>query len=251
MGSAMNEATLTQGNWLYRNPALFEEVNGHLSDKIAALIWREIAKGPPQRLGNVLDVGCGTGRLLHNLARYCDRLVGVDINPAMLSHARARLPEAEFIERDMRRLGDLGAFDLVICVGSVVMYMYSNDDLFDAVANLRRQVAPDGCLLLGLTDAGAIIGDHSRLRTKFAIATDGFSATASASYQFDGRSQRMLRVRTWRTSTGEDIEDRAEYRLIFPLELDFYLGTAGFSRRRTVSLNGDSLQPRLYVIAAP
>jgi SAM-dependent methyltransferase len=246
-----DEAAITRGNWLYRNPVLFEEVNGHLSDKITSLIWRELGKSPPQRLGSVLDVGCGTGRLLHNLSPFCDRMVGVDINPAMLSHARSRLAETEFVERDMRRLGDLGAFDLVVCVGSVVMYMYSNDDLFDSLVNLRRHVKPDGILLLGLMDAGAVIGDHSRLRTKFSIKTDGLSATGSASYKFDGPRQCMLRVRTWRTSSGEEIEDRGEYRLIFPLELDFHLSTAGFSKRRTVSLNGDSLQPRLYVIAAP
>jgi len=247
----MNDQEIIQGNWLYRNPPLFEEVNGYLSERIASLIWRELGRNPSDRIGRVLDVGCGTGRLLRNLLPFCDHVVGVDMNQAMLKYARNRQPEIEFIEGDMRSLGDLGLFDVVVCVGSVIMYMQSNDDITKSLHNLRRQVKPDGFLLLGLTDAGSVIGDHSRLRRNFEIKTKTISATAVATYEFDGRRQRMIRQRKWTLSTGETIMDKGEYRLIFPLELDFFLSTAGFTKRRLAQLDGDALQPRLFVVATP
>ena len=245
----MNEESLRDGNWLYRNPSLFEEVNGHLSDRIADLIWRELGKTPPNQLGDVLDVGCGTGRLLRNLFPYCNRTVGVDVNERMLDHARANLPQAQFHQGDMRSLNVSGLFDIVICVGSVIMYMQSNDEILQSLINFRKRLHPDGFLLLGLTDAGSVIGDHSRLRRDFQIKTAGVSAKGVATYQFDGERQCMIRNRVWYTSATEVIRDEGEYRLIFPLELDLFLATAGFSRRRKALLNGDALQPRRYVIA--
>lgn len=40
----------------------------------------------PERLPNVLDVGCGTGRL----AKWCDGYAGMDISPSMVEYCRAK-----------------------------------------------------------------------------------------------------------------------------------------------------------------
>ncbi|HEU5367193.1 MAG TPA: class I SAM-dependent methyltransferase, partial [Ktedonobacterales bacterium] len=64
-----------------------------------------LAAGPP-----VLELGCGTGRLLEPLARWGIEVVGVDSSPAMLALARKRLQEGnlsmhvELIEADARTL---------------------------------------------------------------------------------------------------------------------------------------------------
>ncbi|MEM9351983.1 MAG: class I SAM-dependent methyltransferase [Planctomycetota bacterium] len=50
--------------------------------------------GMPDRLGTVLDFGCGVGRLAIPLAREADRVVGLDISPAMLREAEANCSEA-------------------------------------------------------------------------------------------------------------------------------------------------------------
>lgn len=50
--------------------------------------------------GQVVDIGCGTGVLLGRLAATmpADRLVGIDLTPAMLVVARARLPAATTLQ---------------------------------------------------------------------------------------------------------------------------------------------------------
>src|SRR5260370_37730006 len=77
---------------------------------------------------------------------------GVDLTPAMLAVARARLPGIPLHEGDMRTL-DLGkTFDAVTCLFSSIGYMTDPAELRGAIARLAAHVAPgrvvlgDGCV---------------------------------------------------------------------------------------------------------
>jgi len=65
----------------------------------------------------VLELACGTGRWTEVLAEVAERVIAVDINPAMLEQARARdLPEEQvrFIEADALDLpADIGPVNAV------------------------------------------------------------------------------------------------------------------------------------------
>lgn len=71
-------------------------------------------------LGNLLDIGCGEGRLLKLLASRANRVVGVDIDPEARRLARAQvllagLPNCSLRQGDMYSLPfDDDAFDTVI-----------------------------------------------------------------------------------------------------------------------------------------
>jgi SAM-dependent methyltransferase len=62
-----------------------------------------------------LEIGCGTGAVLRELAasRPWERLVGSELHPAGLAHARQRLPSGvEFVQMDARDIPAAGLFDL-------------------------------------------------------------------------------------------------------------------------------------------
>src|ERR1700710_1472525 len=62
-----------------------------------------------------LEIGCGTGAMLRELAasRPWERLVAAERHPAGLAHARRRLPpETEFVQMDARDIPAVGVFDL-------------------------------------------------------------------------------------------------------------------------------------------
>jgi SAM-dependent methyltransferase len=62
-----------------------------------------------------LEIGCGTGAVLRELAasRPWGRLVGSELHPAGLAHARQRLPSGvEFVQMDARDIPAAGLFDL-------------------------------------------------------------------------------------------------------------------------------------------
>ena len=62
-----------------------------------------------------LEIGCGTGAVLRELAgsRHWERLVGSELHPSGLAHARRRLPSGvEFVQMDARNIPGVGVFDL-------------------------------------------------------------------------------------------------------------------------------------------
>lgn len=95
----------------------------------------------------VIDVGCGGGRAVAELAGRGARPVGVDHDPEMIAVARQRWPAGEF------HVGD--ACELPLETGSVAGYradkvLHLLDDPARAVAEARRVLAPGGrAVLLG------------------------------------------------------------------------------------------------------
>ncbi len=75
-------------------------------------------------LDSVVDVACGTGVLTRSIAsRTGGRVVGVDVNPAMLAVARRAGGSIEFVEGDALDLPfESGAFDVATCQFGLMFY---------------------------------------------------------------------------------------------------------------------------------
>lgn len=98
--------------------------------------------------GPILELGAGTGRLTEALARAGHEVVAVDVAPAMLARARARVtaPNVRFVEADMRAL-DLGQqFALVIAPFNTLMHAYTLSDQDSTLAGVHRHLAQGGTL---------------------------------------------------------------------------------------------------------
>ena len=120
----------------------------HASEEAVEAAIREVVG--PGRIGSLLDLGTGTGRMLQLLAPQVDRAVGLDASHAMLSVARANLARAGLGRIELRQ-ADIyapalarGGFDLVV-VHQVLHYL---DDPARALAQAARLLAPGGRLLV-------------------------------------------------------------------------------------------------------
>lgn len=108
-----------------------------------------------QARGPVLELGCGTGRVLAALSDVGLSLTGVDSSPAMLRLARERLPaHVQLVEADMRcsapaQLPD-APYWLAFCALNTFMHLPSAQDQLAALAAARRVVVSGGLLLLDL-----------------------------------------------------------------------------------------------------
>ena len=122
-------------------------------------LWSRIADVAP---GRALDAGCGTGRHARRLVDLGHDVVGVDLTPEMIDRARGRVPEARFLEGDLRALPlPDAAFDLVVC-GLALAHL---PDLSPAVAELARVLRPGGRLLVSvLHPFQALLGWHAPFR---------------------------------------------------------------------------------------
>ncbi len=127
---------------------------------------------PGGRLGRVLDIGTGTGRLLELLAPRVASGLGVDASRAMLALARARLAKTGFShvsvrQADMYRLPLARGFDVVV----VQMVLHYAEDPAAVLAEAARVLSPGGVLLV--VDLAA--HDREALGDRLAHRWPGFS----------------------------------------------------------------------------
>ncbi len=95
--------------------------------------------------GAVLDVGCGTGELLH-LARqagHTGRLCGLDPAPGMLRQARKR-PGIEWVLGDAASAGRDGEFDLAVMTGHAFQALLTDAEIRASLAAIRAALRPGG-----------------------------------------------------------------------------------------------------------
>jgi SAM-dependent methyltransferase len=113
---------------------------------------------PPGRL--TVDLGCGEGRLLRELAAMGHRVVGVDRAPTMArAAAQAVGGDAGVVVADAARLPlASGAADLVVAF----MSLLNVDDLPAAVGEVGRVLAPGGRLCVALLHPIASAGTFLR-----------------------------------------------------------------------------------------
>lgn len=104
----------------------------------------------------ILELGCGSGRLLLPLARRGYQVTGVDLSPAMLAIARRKV-EAEGLgdrvrltEQDMRDLALEGRFRLALLALGSFAHILTLEDQLRVLAGAGRHLHPGGLLLLDL-----------------------------------------------------------------------------------------------------
>lgn len=108
--------------------------------------------------GPILELGCGTGRVLIPTARAGIEIVGLDLHAAMLAICREKLsresPEVrarvQLVEADMRQF-DLGReFVLVTIPFRAFQHLLTVDDQLACLARVRRHLRAGGTFILDL-----------------------------------------------------------------------------------------------------
>lgn len=102
----------------------------------------------PNRPFQLIDAGCGTGRIALELARHGVEVVGVDLDPRMLEQARRKAPQLTWHCADLATL-DLGRrFDVVLLAGNVMLFVTPGTEA-QVVQSLAQHLAPGGLLIAG------------------------------------------------------------------------------------------------------
>lgn len=104
--------------------------------------------------GEVLELGCGTGRVLIPTARMGIKITGVDSSPRMLDRCRAQLAReprevqerVRLVSADMRSLDLDRTFSIITIPFRPFQHLLSVEDQLAALASIHRHLEPAGRL---------------------------------------------------------------------------------------------------------
>ena len=151
--------------------------------------------------GPVLELGCGTGRVLVPLARAGVEITGLDLSAEMLERCRARIAgePAEVRERVQLVAADMTTFDLgrrfgsIICPFAGFQQLLTVDQQLACLERCRVHLLPRGRLVLDLPNPDPAPAEYAR---------DGLGNGEPVVQLVDWTDGR--RIRWWMTVTGYD-----------------------------------------------
>jgi SAM-dependent methyltransferase len=195
---------------------------------------------------HVLELGCGTGRLLVPLLDAGARVVGLDSAAGMLEVARSRLAlygeRVRLVDADMCDFSLDDRFDLAVIGLNTFMHLITQKDQVACLEAIHRHLRPAGLLLLDLANPHSVVQEtplgvvqHRFTRPApldpTATVTLWSSTTMSMAEQL---TQTMLFFDEVSGAGGPVQRTTAEVllRLIYRYELELLLARTGFAVRR-------------------
>jgi SAM-dependent methyltransferase len=139
------------------------------------------------RPGDVLDAGCGTGRVAIRLAHLGHLVIGADLDASMLDEARAAAPEIDWRLVDLVELRLDRSVDVVVAAGNLWPLLTPGTHA-EVVASLARHLRPGGLLVAGF----GLDAEHVPFALPdgvgFPTLADYDAAAAAAGLQLTARS---------------------------------------------------------------
>jgi SAM-dependent methyltransferase len=160
--------------------------------------------------GAVLEVGCGTGRILLPIARAGAAITGIDESKHMLERCRAKLAaepagvraRVKLAQNDMRDFEVDETFGLIIAPFRVVQHLTTVDDQLRFLQTVAHHIAPGGRLVF----------DVFNPRFDILVAANGVEREDTPEQRLpDGRTLR----RTYRIVRVRWIDQVSEAELVY------------------------------------
>ena len=222
---------------LYRDrPDLYDVLHDDETGDLS--FYTGLAASLPMTDGSVLELGCGSGRVMAALLDAGLRVTGLDGEEAMLERARRRLApfgaRARLRHGDMRRFDLSERFDLVLVAANTFMHLQDHAAQRSCLAAIRAHLAPGGSAVLDLANpfhALALPQGALALRKQATDAASGREVLVSGVLEVDPAYPRLidrLVIDEW----GPDgvvhrLSARVELRLVFMPELELLLAATG------------------------
>ena len=105
----------------------------------------------------ILDLGCGYGRVCIPLRKRGYRVMGYDLSPSLLKRAREQDPGGIWVRGDMRELPFAGAFDTVISLFNAIGYFEEEDENFRVLRSVSESLRPGGRFVCQLVNRDFLV----------------------------------------------------------------------------------------------
>ena len=196
-----------------------------------------------RKIRSILDLGCGTGNHVIQLANRGYKVTGVDRSRDMLAHARSKLADFNslsqalptFLKGDVRSLDLEREFDAVLMMFAVLGYQLTNEDVLAALKTVRRHLKPGGPFVCDVWYGPAVLAIRPGDKIKM-IQAEGRKVIRLASGSLD--IQKHLANVNYHVldlqgrNVLSESEETHQVRYFFPQELALFLNHAGLEMLR-------------------
>lgn len=197
---------------------------------------------------NVLEIGCGTGRVLKHLLEAGNAVVGVDISDEMLDVARKTLMEylqngtLQLQKHDFRYASFAQQYDRVLVTFYTFNYLLTETDQSRFLLNVRKTLKPDGILVMDLFYPQPLAQPGAASCWKESVLQgNGCSVILKQKRQMLGQVEERTQIYTEGFQREEIITERL---YVSKQEVEALLESVGFSNIRFAdSYDLSELQP--------
>jgi SAM-dependent methyltransferase len=178
--------------------------------------------------GPILDVGCGTGRVMLHLAQEGHICVGVDTSPQMLERGRRKLhalgdlsATVTFIEGDIATHQAPQTYRMILLTYHAFMHFQEQSEQLRILKQLANNLADGGVLVFDLPNAGEAFStqdDHAMSLERTFVEPETGHLVVQQSVSTLDRATQKLYV-TW--IYDEVAEDGTVRRTVAPLVLRY------------------------------
>jgi SAM-dependent methyltransferase len=195
--------------------------------------------------GPVLELACGTGRVLLEIARQGIPCTGIDLSPRMLERLREKgaPPSLKLVQAPMQRF-DLGQdrFALIYAAFRGFQHLHTVEDQLACLACVRRHLAPGGVFAFDVFNPKLerMGGSEDPETEGVRFQLNGEEVVRYEQVQRDaGRQLLRVRMRYQRRRGGADLGSQQveiQMRWFYRYEIEHLLARAGFGE---VAIYGD------------
>jgi SAM-dependent methyltransferase len=127
--------------------AFYDAVQGERVEHASYL--RGLIESRHPRARTVLELACGTGSILKQLAPHYE-VTGLDLSEPMLAVAAEKLPGVRLIHGSMTRFELSERFDVVLCVYDSINHLLSFDEWEEVFDRAREHLADQGIFVFDI-----------------------------------------------------------------------------------------------------
>ena len=190
----------------------------------------------------ILELACGTGRVMRMLASLGYQITGIDNSAAMLEKARHKIAaeglqeRVRLVHQDMRDLDVTGPFAFAYIVSSSFQHLLTTDDQLDVLARVRRHLVPNGLFLIDLfnPDLSRLLDFQGRVTLEKTMSDP---ETGREVLKFHTQTVDLAEQIIYTTFIMDELDDKGQVqRTLFPFplramfrgEVELLLRHAGF-----------------------